>query len=73
MMIKPNYLPRAARAALLIGALSLGLGACAPTVVGTTATVATTAASAAGTTARVGARAAGSTVRVGAGAARAIR
>ncbi len=73
MMIALTLLIRRARPALLIGALGVGLGGCAPTVVGTTATVATTTAGAAGTTARVGARAAGTTVRAGAGVARTVR
>jgi hypothetical protein len=70
MLHAPSILARGVRGALLMAALAFGLGACAPTVVGTTTTVATTAA---GTTMRVGARAAGTTVRTGASVARSVR
>jgi hypothetical protein len=68
-----SILTRSARGTLLMAALAFGLGACAPTVVGTTTTVASTATTAAGTTVRVGARAAGTTVRAGASVARTVR
>jgi hypothetical protein len=73
MLHAHSILPRGARGALLMAVLAFGLGACAPTVVGTTTTVASTATTAAGTTMRVGARAAGTTVRTGASVARTVR